>query len=185
MYKSLNEIRQDCLNCKKCGLSKYRTNVVFGNGNPNAPAILIGEGPGEKEDLSGEPFVGRAGKLLDQYINAVGLDRQQDIFIANIVKCRPPNNRDPLQEEQDACIEWLREQVRVIRPKLIVCLGRVAACRLISADFKVTKQHGQLFEKNGIMMMGTFHPAALLRNPNYKEAALQDFMNIKSFLFAK
>lgn len=179
MYESWEQLKADCMQCKKCGLCETRTNLVFGVGNENAEVMFIGEGPGENEDLQGEPFVGRGGKLLDKYLEAIDLDRKKNIYIANMVKCRPPKNRDPLPEEQDMCIDWLREQTRLIRPKIIVCLGRISAQRLISKDFKVTKQHGDFIEKGGILFMGTFHPAALLRNPNQKPDALEDFLALQ------
>lgn len=138
-----------------------------------------GEGPGENEDLQGEPFVGRGGQLLDRMLAAVGLSRKHNLYIANIVKCRPPKNRDPLPEEQDACIGWLKEQAALLKPKILVCLGRVAACRLIDPNFKVTKEHGMFVEKNGILRMGTFHPAALLRNPGQKPLAFADFLALR------
>ena len=179
MYGNFEELKENCLNCRKCGLCETRTNVVVGVGNPRAGIMFIGEGPGENEDLQGEPFVGRGGQLLDKMLAAVDLDRKTNIYIANIVKCRPPKNRDPLPEEQEACIEWLRNQVALIRPKIIVCLGRIAAMRLIKPDMKITKEHGQFFEKNGILMMATLHPAALLRNPNQKPAAFEDFLKLR------
>lgn len=168
-----------CKTCRACGLCETRHNVVFGVGNPAAEVLFIGEGPGENEDLQGEPFVGRAGKLLDTMLAAVGLSRKHNIYIANMVKCRPPQNRDPLPEEQDACAHWLSDQIAYIRPKIIVCLGRVAAFRMISPDFKVTKQHGQFFEKDGVLYVGMFHPAAILRNPNQKPDALADFFALR------
>ena len=131
-----------------------------------------------EEDLSGIPFVGRAGQLLDKFLYAVDINRE-DVYIANILKCRPPKNRDPLPDEEDACIDYLRRQVEIIDPKVIVCLGRISATKLISPDFKVTKQHGRFIEKNGTLMMGTFHPAALLRNPNQKPEALEDFLALR------
>lgn len=179
MYETWEQLKADCMQCKKCGLCETRTNLVFGVGNENAEVMFIGEGPGENEDLQGEPFVGRGGKLLDKFLDAIDLDRKKNIYIANMVKCRPPKNRDPLPEEQDMCIEWLREQTRLIKPKIIVCLGRISAQRLISKDFKVTKQHGEFIEKGGILFMGTFHPAALLRNPNQKPDALEDFLALQ------
>ena len=182
MYTDFEQLRADCMNCKKCRLGDTRTNLVFGVGNPNAKIMFIGEGPGEQEDLQGEPFVGRSGQLLDKMLAAISLSRNENIYIANMVKCRPPQNRDPKPDEQDLCIQWLREQVRIIRPKMIVCLGRVAACRLIDPDFKVTTQHGEFIERNGVLMMGTFHPAALLRNPNNKPAAFDDFLKIREKL---
>ncbi len=174
MTERWNGLKARCESCRACSLCETRTNVVFGVGDPNAKLLFIGEGPGEQEDLKGEPFVGRAGVLLDQYLLAVGLSRQT-VYIANIVKCRPPKNRDPLPEEQQACIGYLHEQVALIQPKIIVCLGRVAAKVFIDPDFKVTVQHGEWFRRDGIWMMGTFHPAALLRNPNQKPDAFADF----------
>jgi uracil-DNA glycosylase len=141
--------------------------------------MFVGEGPGEQEDLQGKPFVGRSGQLLDKMLNAVDLDRNTNIFIGNIVKCRPPKNRDPLPEEQELCIGWLRNQVALLRPKIIVCLGRVAAMKLIRPDFKITKEHGIFYEKNGVLMMATLHPAALLRNPNNKPSAFEDFLKLR------
>lgn len=178
---TLEELRQKCLCCEKCELAKMRNNVVFGVGSDSARVMFIGEGPGENEDLQGEPFVGRAGKLLDKFLAAIDLDRSK-IYIANMVKCRPPKNRDPKPEEQEACIGYLREQVRIIRPKIIVCLGRISAQRLIDPNFKVTVEHGKIVEKNGVLMMGTFHPAALLRNPNNKPAAFEDFIKIREII---
>ncbi|NCC87676.1 MAG: uracil-DNA glycosylase [Clostridia bacterium] len=179
MYSSFQELKSACESCKKCELAETRTNIVFGAGDHNAEIMFVGEGPGEKEDLQGEPFVGRAGKLLDELLKSVDLSRDTNIYIANMVKCRTPKNRDPRPQEKEACIEWLSEQVRIISPKIIVCLGRVSAQRLISPDFKVTKQHGEFFEKDGMLIMGTFHPAALLRNPNQKPEALEDFVKLR------
>ena len=179
MYDNWEKLKSDCYSCQGCELAPTRTNLVFGIGNEKAEVLFIGEGPGEQEDLKGEPFVGRSGQLLDKYLDAIGLDRKKNIYIANMVKCRPPQNRDPQPAEQDACIGWLREQVRLMKPKIIVCVGRISAQRLIGADFKVTKQHGEFIEKNGVLMMGTFHPAALLRNPNQKPQALEDFLRLR------
>ena len=153
--------------------------MVFGTGVSSAEVMFIGEGPGQNEDEQGLPFVGRSGKLLDQYLEAVDLYRDKNIFIANIVKCRPPENRDPLAEEWDACLPWLREQFRIIRPKIVVCLGRIAAQRLIRPDLSVMKEHGQFFEKNGVLFMATLHPAALLRNPRNKPLAFEDFVALR------
>lgn len=153
--------------------------MVFGIGNENADVMFIGEGPGENEDLQGEPFVGRAGQLLDKMLCAVDLDRNQNIYIANIVKCRPPKNRDPKPEEQEQCIDWLRNQVKIIKPKIIVCLGRIAAMKLIKPDFKITKEHGQFFKKGNIEMMAMFHPAAILRDPTKKPDAFKDFIILR------
>ncbi|MDR1629688.1 MAG: uracil-DNA glycosylase [Oscillospiraceae bacterium] len=182
MYDSFNTLKNDCLLCRRCGLCEGRTTVVFGTGNENSNILFIGEGPGEQEDLRAEPFVGRSGKLLDLYLNGIGLDRKKNIYIANIVKCRPPQNRDPLPQEQEECLFWLREQVRLMRPKIIVCLGRISAAKLISPQFKVTVDHGVFYDKKGILMMGTFHPAALLRDPRKKEDALEDFLKLKEQL---
>ncbi|MBR5773319.1 MAG: uracil-DNA glycosylase [Clostridia bacterium] len=182
MYKSFDEIKRDCLSCEKCELCKTRTNIVFGAGQEDAKILIVGEGPGENEDLQGLPFVGRGGQLLDKMLAAVGLSREENVYIANIVKCRPPKNRDPHPQEQEACIEWLRHQVAVLKPKIIVCLGRVSAQRIISPDFKVTKQHGEFYQRNNILLMGTFHPAALLRNPNNKPLAFEDFTKLREKL---
>ena len=179
MFDNFEELRENCLNCRRCGLCETRTNVVVGVGNPRSKVMFIGEGPGENEDLQGEPFVGRGGQLLDKMLATVDLDRKTNVYIANIVKCRPPKNRDPLPEEQEACIDWLRNQVALIRPKIIVCLGRIAAMRIIKPDMKITREHGQFFEKNGTLMMATLHPAALLRNPNQKPAAFEDFLKLR------
>ncbi|MDR1465365.1 MAG: uracil-DNA glycosylase [Oscillospiraceae bacterium] len=173
------ELETQCRGCLQCELGQTRTNLVFGVGNPEAEVLFIGEGPGEQEDLKGEPFVGRSGQLLDQYLAAVDLDRRKNIYIANMVKCRPPGNRDPKPEEQDRCMVWLKQQVALMQPKIIVCLGRISAQRIISPEFRVTKEHGQFFEANGILRMGTFHPAALLRNPRQKPDALEDFLALQ------
>lgn len=173
------EWEERCKNCTKCGLAATRHNVVLGVGNPNAEVLFIGEGPGENEDLQGEPFVGRGGKLLDLALEAVGLSRKENIYIANIVKCRPPQNRDPLPEEKEACIPWLTEQVSMIKPKIIVCLGRVAACSIMDPNFKVTKQHGEFQYINGMWRMGTLHPAAVLRDPRKKGEWFADFVKLR------
>ena len=178
-YTDWETLEKDCQSCQKCALCQTRQKVVFGTGNRNAEVLFIGEGPGANEDEQGLPFVGRAGQLLDKMLAGVGLSRERNIFIANTVKCRPPQNRDPLPEEQEACLDWLREQVRLLRPKIIVCLGRISACRFIDPDFKVTRQHGQFFEKNGVLMMGTLHPAAILRNPNQKPMAFADLIALR------
>ncbi len=175
-WKTLEET---CRGCTACPLAATRKNVVFGVGNPAAEVLFVGEGPGANEDEQGEPFVGRAGQLLDKMLAAVGLSRQHNIYIANMVKCRPPQNRDPLPEEQDACLHWLKAQTALLRPKILVCLGRVAACRLIAPDFKVTRQHGEFFEKKGMLLMGTLHPAALLRTPSQKPDAFEDFLKLR------
>ena len=181
--KSLEEIRKECENCRKCSLSETRTNTVFGVGNPHASLMFVGEAPGEKEDLSGIPFVGAAGKLFDKYLIAVGIPREE-VYIANMLKCRPPKNRDPKPEEQDLCIEYLREQVRTISPKLIVCLGRISAMRLIKPDFRITAEHGIWFEKGVFSICAVYHPSALLRDPRKKDDMLADMMEIKRRLDA-
>lgn len=179
MTTGLEGLQADCLQCKKCGLCASRNHVVFGVGNGQAKVMLVGEGPGEHEDLEGEPFVGRGGQLLDKLLAAVDLDRRLNVYITNIVKCRPPKNRDPLPEEQEACLPWLRRQFAMIRPKIVVCLGRVAAMKMIKPDMKITKEHGQFVEKNGVWMMATLHPAALLRNPGQKPGAFEDFLALR------
>ena len=145
MYTNWTELETACKACEKCELCQTRTHVVFGMGNPQSDILFIGEGPGENEDLEGLPFVGRSGQLLDKMLAAIDLDRNKNIYIANIVKCRPPKNRDPLLEEQEACIDWLRNQVMIMRPKIIVYLGRIAAMKLIKPDMKITKEHGIFF----------------------------------------
>ena len=179
MYNNFEELRENCLKCRKCELCETRHNVVVGVGNPEAKVMFIGEGPGENEDLQGEPFVGRGGKLLDKMLNAVDHDRNKNIYIANIVKCRPPKNRDPKPEEQEQCIDWLRNQVKLINPKIIVCLGRISAQKLIKEDLRITREHGLFFEKGRFLMMPMFHPAAILRNPNQKPDAFADFLKLQ------
>lgn len=179
MIDNFAELEAKCKQCQKCGLCETRKNVVFGVGIPDAEVMFIGEGPGQNEDEQGEPFVGRGGKLLDKMLEAVDLDRRKNIYIANIVKCRPPKNRDPLPEEQTACVDWLRNQFALIRPKIIVCLGRIAAAKIIKPDIKITKEHGIFFEKGNVLMMATLHPAALLRNPNNKPAAFEDYLKLQ------
>lgn len=179
MIDNFSELESQCKTCQKCGLCETRTNVVFGVGVPDAEVMFIGEGPGQNEDEQGEPFVGRGGKLLDKMLESIDLDRKKNIYIANIVKCRPPKNRDPLPEEQTACVDWLRNQFALIRPKIVVCLGRIAAAKIIKPDIKITKEHGIFFEKNGVIMMATLHPAALLRNPNSKPAAFEDYLKLQ------
>lgn len=181
--KSLDEIRKECEGCRKCSLAETRTNVVFGVGNPHADIMFVGEAPGEKEDLSGIPFVGAAGKLFDKYLVAVGIPREE-VYIANMLKCRPPKNRDPKPEEQDLCIEYLREQVRAVSPKLIVCLGRISAMRLIKPDFRITAEHGIWFERGAFSVCAVYHPSALLRDPRKKDDMLADMMDIKRRLDA-
>lgn len=179
----LEELRAECLECRRCKLCETRTNVVFGTGNEHADVMFIGEGPGENEDLQGEPFVGRGGKLLDDMLELIYLDRSQ-VYIANMVKCRPPKNRDPLPEEQNACAEWLSRQLELIDPKLIVCLGRIAAMRFIRSDFKISREHGQWFDVNGRRVMALYHPAALLRDPHKRPETFEDLKRIRAAIDA-
>ena len=179
MYNSWGKLKNDCLVCTKCPLCETRTNVVFGYGNLSAEVIFVGEGPGEQEDLQAKPFVGRSGKLLDSMLSEIGLSREKNIYIANIVKCRPPKNRDPLPEEQECCIDWLRNQVMFLKPKIIVAVGRVSAMKIIDPDIKIMKQHGIFYKKKKIWMMPTIHPAAILRNPGQKTLVEEDFRNLK------
>ena len=175
-----DQLEAQCLSCRKCGLCQGRTNVVFGVGPRDAEVLFIGEGPGENEDLQGEPFVGRAGKLLDDMLEVIDLDRRTNAYIANIVKCRPPQNRDPLSTEQDACIGYLRNQVALIRPKVIVCLGRIAAMRLIREDYKITREHGQWVERSGFHMTAVYHPAAILRDPKRRPETFEDLKKLQA-----
>ncbi|NLA87632.1 MAG: uracil-DNA glycosylase [Clostridiales bacterium] len=176
---SWSELENACRSCTKCALYETRTNVVFGVGNQSAEVLFVGEGPGEQEDLKGEPFVGRAGKLLDDMLKIIGLDRTKNIYIANMVKCRPPKNRDPLNAEQDACIDYLRAQFKHLNPKIIVCLGRVAANRLIGEDFKITRDHGKWYDKDGVKFMALYHPAALLRDPRRRPETFVDLKELE------
>ncbi len=177
---TLKKLREDCLCCTHCELEQTRQNVVFGVGNEASEILFLGEGPGKNEDELGEPFVGRSGKLLDYYLASIGLHRQKNIYITNIVKCRPPNNRDPLPAEQKSCFPWLQMQFQIMKPKIVVCLGRVAAKVMIQKDFSVMKQHGEWFYKDGIWYMGTLHPAALLRCPKNKPFALADYAALRN-----
>ena len=176
--KDWDALYEECIHCQKCGLAETRTNVVFGEGARDAEVMFIGEGPGEQEDRTGRPFVGRAGQLLDDMLAMIDLKREK-VFIGNMVKCRPPQNRDPLNIEQDACIGYLRNQVALIRPKIIICLGRISAVRLIKPDFKITKEHGQWFEKAGVQMTALFHPAAILRDPRRRPETFEDLKRIQ------
>ena len=172
-------LEAQCLKCRGCGLCDTRTNVVFGVGPKDADVMFIGEGPGEQEDLKGEPFVGAAGQLLDDMLSIIDLDRNTNCYIANIVKCRPPQNRDPLETEQDACIGYLRSQVSLLKPKIIVCLGRIAAKRLIREDYRITREHGQWVEKNGIWMTAIYHPSALLRDLSKRPETFDDLLRLR------
>ncbi len=175
----LELLRQDCLACRECPLCRTRHNVVFGVGDPNSELMFIGEGPGENEDLQGEPFVGAAGRLLDDMLEMIDLRRSQ-VYIANVVKCRPPQNRDPLGEEQAACRHWLDAQREIIRPKLIVCLGRIAAMAVIRPDFRITRDHGQWEDIDGARAMAMYHPAALLRDPSKRPETFVDLRELRA-----
>lgn len=179
MENSWEALERECLSCRNCSLCETRKNVVFGVGSREAEVLFVGEGPGANEDEQGEPFVGRAGKLLDDMLAIIGLKRA-DVYIANIVKCRPPQNRDPLGVEQDACIGYLRRQTALLRPKIIVCLGRIAAMKIIGGDFKITRDHGRWVERSGVRMMAVYHPAALLRDPRRRPEAFDDFKALQA-----
>ncbi len=174
----LSELERTCGECRRCALWRTRTNLVFGTGSPEARLMFVGEAPGEQEDKTGIPFVGAAGQLLDKYLEAVGIERSA-VYIANVLKCRPPHNRDPLPEEGDACMDFLRGQVKLIRPKMIVCLGRISAMRLIRPDYRITKEHGQFVTRGAFLMTAVYHPSALLRDPSRREEAYRDFKEIK------
>ncbi len=178
--QSWEQLMETCQSCTGCGLCETRHNVVFGVGRRDTDVLFVGEGPGEQEDLQGEPFVGPAGKLLDDMLSILDLDRTANCYIANIVKCRPPRNRDPLETEQEACIGYLRNQVALIQPKIIVCLGRIAAKKLIDPDFRITRQHGQWFRRGDFWMMATFHPSALLRDVSKRPEAFDDLMSLRA-----
>ena len=161
--------------CHKCSLGESRTNFVFGVGDKNASLMLVGEAPGENEDLKGEPFVGRAGKLLDKILFAIKRTRNEDVYICNVIKCRPPNNRDPLTSEVKECEPYLIHQINLIKPKLIVALGRVAGKTLLNVDNSLKSMRGEIHNYHGTPLIVTYHPAALLRNPNWKPLAWEDF----------
>ena len=172
------KLRRDCDGCDKCSLCRTRQHLVFGDGNEKAKIMLVGEGPGEQEDLQGLPFVGPAGKLLDTMLEIIDLDRTK-VYIANIVKCRPPRNRDPLPEEQQACSPFLARQIALVDPKIIVCLGRIAAQGIMKADLRITREHGVWYEHAGIMYMATYHPSALLRDESKRPEAFEDLVKLR------
>ena len=176
-------LRQRCASCQACALGRTRTKSVFGVGRQDSPVLFVGEGPGHQEDLQGEPFVGAAGKLLDEMLSIIDLGRD-NCYIANIVKCRPPGNRDPREEEQAACVGFLREQIALVRPRLIICLGRIAAGVLIEKDYRITRQHGQWFSRNGIEYTAIYHPAALLRDAGKRPETFVDLKEIRRKLDA-
>lgn len=175
---SLEQFRQEIKDCQKCSLGASRTHFVFGVGNPDADLVFVGEAPGKNEDLQGEPFVGRAGKLLDKILEAINLDRSS-VFILNVLKCRPPDNRDPSSTEVDQCEPYLKTQLKIIQPKLIVALGRIAAMTLLRLDLPLGKMRNTTYLYEGIDLIVTYHPAALLRNPNLKKPAWEDFKHIR------
>ena len=172
-------LKKTCESCTRCGLCETRHNVVFGVGKEDADVMFVGEGPGEQEDLQGQPFVGPAGKLLDDMLRIIDLDRTKNVYIGNIVKCRPPRNRDPLDTEQDACIGYLRNQVALVKPKIIVCLGRIAAKRLIDPDYRITRQHGQWVKRGDIWMTAIYHPSALLRDVSKRPETFDDLLSLR------
>ena len=175
---TLEQFDDEINTCQKCGLGATRNQFVFGVGNPNADLMLIGEAPGAEEDKHGIPFVGRAGKLLNDILIAIKFNRE-DVFITNILKCRPPNNRDPLPEEREVCKPYLYKQIDLIKPKVILCLGKVAANVMLNNNESLTKMRGNIHEINGIKTMVTYHPAALLRNPNWKKPTWEDVQKLR------
>lgn len=179
MVRNFEQLHQEILDCKKCGLYQTRKHVVMGEGNPHAAVIFIGEGPGRDEDELGRPFVGAAGQLLDKMIGCIGFTRN-DVYIANILKCRPPSNRDPEPEEAAACIGYLRAQVAMIRPKILVCLGRISAGYILGQPIHITRDRGVWHESRGFYIMPTYHPAALLRNEPWKKDAYRDLLAIRA-----
>ena len=179
---SWQELKGVCANCTRCGLCETRHNVVFGVGNETADIMFIGEGPGEQEDLQGQPFVGPAGKLLDDMLSIIDLNRRENCYIANIVKCRPPRNRDPLETEQDACIGYLRNQVALIKPKVLVCPGRIAAKRIIDPEYRISRDHGAWVRKGDVWMTAIYHPSALLRDVTKRPETFDDLLSIREKL---
>ncbi len=174
------ELQTRCNDCSSCGLCQGRHNVVFGEGCTNSGLVFIGEGPGEQEDLTGRPFVGPAGQLLDKMLDLVGLSRDRNFYICNIVKCRPPSNRDPKPEEQDACMPWLKAQLEILQPKVIVCLGRIAAQRFIDENYRITRQHGQWIQRDGAQITAIYHPSLLLRDPSRRPETFVDLKGIEA-----
>lgn len=173
-----DELKSFVYSCNRCRLSDGRKNIVFGEGNINAKLMFIGEGPGEEEDNTGRPFVGRAGMLLTKMIESIGLSREE-VYIANIVKCRPPNNRVPFDDEAKVCINYLRKQVALINPKIIVCLGATAAKYVIDENIRITRDRGVWYRRGNYFIIATFHPAALLRDESKKKLAWEDLKKIK------
>ncbi len=178
MADTWEALMSECAQCHECALCENRKNVVFGVGDQQAEILFVGEGPGANEDEQGVPFVGKAGMLLDDMLAIIGLDRSK-VYIANIVKCRPPGNRDPLNVEQDACIGYLRRQIQLLRPKILVCLGRIAAMRMIDEKFRITKEHGLWYDVDGMRMMAIYHPAALLRDAGKRPETFDDLKELQ------
>ena len=177
MYDTWEELEESIINCQKCKLCQNRTNIVFGVGNKEAEIMLIGEGPGADEDSKGEPFVGKAGQLMNKALTGLGLQREK-LYIANIVKCRPPQNRVPEQDEAEACLNYLRNQVMLIKPKIIVLLGSTALKNILGQEYSITAARGKWVEQKGILYMPTWHPAALLRDENKKIEFWQDLKEV-------
>ena len=185
MSDSWEQLKAECMQCRKCQLGATRNQLVFGVGNQHARILFVGEGPGEQEDIQGEPFVGAAGMLLDDMLRIIDLDRTKNCYIANIVKCRPPRNRDPLDEEQIACEEFLAQQIRFLQPQILVCLGRIAAKKLIDSEYRITAQHGGWVKKSmygveNIEMTAIYHPSALLRDVSKRPETFADILSIRS-----
>ena len=180
--KLINSFEIEINHCQKCDIAHNRNNFVFGTGDPDADLFLVGEAPGRQEDLQGIPFIGQAGKLLDKILSAVGKSRKKGVYIANVLKCRPPKNRDPLQSEIDECIPYLKQQINTIKPKLILALGKVAAKVLINSDLTLNEMRNITYIYENIPLRITYHPAALLRNPNLKKQTWEDFKYVKKYL---
>ena len=182
MYETFEELKESIKNCQKCKLCKNRTNIVFGTGNENADIMFIGEGPGADEDAQGIPFVGKAGKLMNNAFEGIGINREE-VYIANIVKCRPPGNRNPENDEVISCIDYLRNQVVLVKPKIVVVLGSVALKAILGDEYSITKTRGKWIEKKGIRYMPTFHPAALLRDEKKKIDFWNDLREVKKLIY--
>ncbi len=181
MIQNFKELEEQIKDCKKCKLCNNRHNIVLGTGNRQAKIMFIGEGPGADEDIQGEPFVGKAGKLMDQAFKGIGINREE-VYIANIVKCRPPQNRNPEQDEIDSCIDYLRTQVMLVKPEIIVLLGSVALKAILGKEYSITSSRGKWVEKKGIRYLPTFHPAALLRDESKKIFFWKDLKEVKKFM---
>ena len=179
---SLDELNAKILRCTRCGLARTRNNVVPGMGVQNPEVLVVGEGPGHDEDMQGLPFVGKAGVLLDRMLAAIGLDRKTNCYIANIVKCRPPENRNPFPDEQSACFSFLEAQIHILKPKMILCMGKIAIEKITGQSIAITQKHGEFFDYNGIPVMPTYHPSALLRNEELKRPAWEDLKKFKKRL---